>query len=128
MAIRELLHINKLDDLRSWLEEQGYMILPTSRNQYEVLRAKKGKDTIIIYKKANNREHLSVMDKDYALIRKFIGENKRIREAEEHDMSNRADEECFISNGETYPLCKGKGEQCHECCLYENYEEYNSPY
>ena len=46
----------------------------------------------------------------------------------EHDMSNRADKECFISNGETYPLCKGKGEQCHECCLYENYEEYNSPY
>ena len=46
----------------------------------------------------------------------------------EHDMSNRADKECFISNGEPYPLCKGKGEQCHECCLYENYEEYNSPY
>lgn len=46
----------------------------------------------------------------------------------EHDMSNRADKECFISNGETHPLCKGKGEQCHECCLYENYDEYNSPY
>lgn len=38
-------------------------------------------------------------------------------------------EECFVSNGAPYPLCKGgKGDKCHECCLYENYEEYNSPF
>lgn len=35
---------------------------------------------------------------------------KEFERNEEHDMSNRADKECFISNGETYPLCKGKGE------------------
>lgn len=37
--------------------------------------------------------------------------------------------ECFISNEEPYPLCKGNGkEKCHDCCYYENYEEYHSPY
>lgn len=41
-------------------------------------------------------------------------------------MSNEATEKCFISNGEPYPLCKGNGENCHDCCLYENYEEHHS--
>lgn len=35
----------------------------------------------------------------------------------------------YVSNQEAYPLCKGIGEEkCHNCCLYENYEEYHSPY
>lgn len=38
-------------------------------------------------------------------------------------------EDCFISNEEPYPLCKGNGtEKCHDCCLYEDYEQYHSPY
>jgi hypothetical protein len=41
MANRALLHMNKLKDFESWLEKQGYMILPTSKNPYEILRAKK---------------------------------------------------------------------------------------
>ena len=77
MASRELLHISKLNDFEKWLEEQGYMILPTSKNQYEVLRAKKDKDTVIIYCKASSKEHLSIMDKDYSLIRRFINESKK---------------------------------------------------
>lgn len=52
MANRALLHMNKLKDFESWLEKQGYMILPTSKNPYEILRAKKDKDTVIIYQKA----------------------------------------------------------------------------
>lgn len=37
--------------------------------------------------------------------------------------------ECFISNGEVYPLCKGKGEEkCHDCCQYEDYELYHNPH
>lgn len=76
MAIRALLHMNKLKDFESWLEKQGYMILPTSKNPYEILRAKKDKDTVLIYKKGGSEEHLSIMDKDYPLIRKFIRESK----------------------------------------------------
>ena len=41
MAIRALLHMNKLKDFERWLEKRGYIILPTSKNPYEILRAKK---------------------------------------------------------------------------------------
>jgi hypothetical protein len=79
MATRALLHISKKDELEKWLEEQGYMILAL-RSPWEVIRCVKddenGKDTVIIYQKANAKEHLSVMDKDYKLIRRFIAEYK----------------------------------------------------
>ena len=83
MAISNLLHKSKLKEFEKWLETQGYMILPTSKNIYEVLRAKKDKDTVIIYSKADNKEHLSIADKDYYLIKKFIentDNNKSIEE------------------------------------------------
>lgn len=44
-------------------------------------------------------------------------------------ISSNTEEDCFISNEDPYPLCSGCGqEKCHDCCLYEDYEEYNSPY
>lgn len=76
MANRHTLHINKLNNLKNWLEKQGYILLPTSKNPYEVLKAKKDNDTVIIYCKADSKEHLSVMDKDYSLIRRFVNESK----------------------------------------------------
>ena len=95
MASRELLHISKLNDFGKWIEEQGYMILPTSKNPYEILRAKKDKDTVIIYQKGDSKEHLSIMDKDYPLIHKFITESKpktnadRIRNMSDEEMAKR---------------------------------------
>lgn len=91
MAIRALLHMNKLKDFESWLEKQGYMILPTSKNPYEILRAKKDKDTVIIYQKGDSKEHLSIMDKDYPLIHKFITESKSKTNADR--IRNMSDEE-----------------------------------
>lgn len=91
MANRALLHINKLKDFEKWLEKQGYMILPTSKNSYEVLRAKKDKDTVIIYQKGDSKEHLSIMDKDYPLIHKFITESKPKTNADK--IRNMTDEE-----------------------------------
>lgn len=91
MAIRALLHMNKLKDFESWLEKQGYMILPTSKNPYEILRAKKDKDTVIIYQKGDSKEHLSIMDKDYALMHKFIMESKPKTNADR--IRNMSDEE-----------------------------------
>lgn len=91
MASRALLHMNKLKDFENWLEKQGYMILPTSKNPYEILRAKKGKDTVIIYQKGNSKEHLSIMDKDIPLIHKFITESKSKTNADR--IRNMSDEE-----------------------------------
>lgn len=91
MANRALLHINKLKDFEKWLEKQGYMILPTSKSPYEILRAKKDKDTVLIYKKGGSEEHLSIMDKDYPLIRKFIRESKSETNADR--IRNMSDEE-----------------------------------
>lgn len=80
MATRAMLHKDKLGQLEDWLEEQGYMILATSKNPYEVLRAKKDDDLVIIYIKASAKEHLSVMEKDYSLIRKFMKETRCLNE------------------------------------------------
>ena len=72
MATRNILRISKLKDFELFLANKGYAIVETSNNPYEVLRAKKDKDTVIIYRKANAKEHLSVMEKDVALVNEFI--------------------------------------------------------
>lgn len=72
MANRNTLHISRLNDFKHFLESKGYTALPLSRNPYEVLRMKKDKNTVILYQKDNAKEHLSVMDKNYKLVRKFI--------------------------------------------------------
>lgn len=41
MAVLSLLHKSQLDAFATWLEQQGYMIISTSKNPYEVLRARK---------------------------------------------------------------------------------------
>lgn len=121
MANRALLHINKLKDFEKWLEKQGYMILPTSKNPYEVLRAKKDKDTVIIYQKGDSKEHLSIMDKDYPLIHKFITESKpktnadRIRSMTDEELAE------FIMCPAEYDSgfnkeCKCNGEMNRNCC------------
>lgn len=122
MAIRELLHASKLNDFGKWIEEQGYMILPTSKNPYEVLRAKKDKDTVIIYQKKDSKEHLSVMDKDYSLIRRFINEGKKQTNADR--IRSMTDEELAI-----HMMCpnemglaeieydKSDSCNCYECLL-----------
>lgn len=113
MAIRSLLHMNKLKDFESWLEKQGYMILPASKNPYEILRAKKDKDTVIIYQKGDSKEHLSIMDKDYALIHKFIMESKSKTNADR--IRNMSDEEL--------------ADWIHNMCEFEKDEEpYRSIY
>lgn len=79
MAERCLLHQNKLDLLKWWLSSRGYEIQAT-KGIYEVLRANKGKDTVIIFKKNGAKEHLSVQQKDHKLIRQFIQETRTPKE------------------------------------------------
>lgn len=71
MAERCLLHQNKLELFKWWLTTKGYELLST-KGIYEVLRAKNGKNTVIIFKKDRAKEHLSVQQKDYKLVRQFI--------------------------------------------------------
>lgn len=77
MATRNILHINKLTEFEQFLEDKGYMILATSKNPFEVLRAKKDSDTVIVYQKKDAKEHLSTMDKDYRLVREFIKSQRK---------------------------------------------------
>lgn len=72
MATRNILHVSKLQEFEDFLESKGYMIIATSKNPYEVLRAQKDGDTVIAYQKKDAKEHLSTMDKDYHLVREFI--------------------------------------------------------
>ena len=75
MAERCLLHRNKLEPLKIWLTSSGYELHPL-KGMYEVLRATKGKETVIIYRKSLAKEHLTVQQKDQGLIRRFIRETK----------------------------------------------------
>lgn len=72
MAVRNLLSVNKLEAFEAFLRAEGYMVLPVSKNPYEVLRAKRGKDTVILYRRSDAREHLSVQDKDFDLVQRFL--------------------------------------------------------
>ena len=112
--------MNKLKDFESWLEKQGYMILPTSKNPYEILRAKKSKDTVIIYRKGDSKEHLSIMDKDYDLIHEFMMESKLKTNADR--IRNMSDEELtdFLSN--ITSQCESNT-SCNQHC-FGCYEEY----
>ena len=116
MANRALLHINKLKDLEKWLEKQGYMILSTSKNPYEILRAKKDKDTVIIYQKGDSKEHLSIMDKDYPLIHKFIAESKPKTNADR--IRNMSDEELVELITELNKECLAGIGKC-DCSTYK---------
>lgn len=80
MAIRNLLHMDKLEAFEEFLRDEGYMILPLSKNPYEALRAKKGRDTVIIYRRSDAKEHLSIMDKDYWLVERFLEAGKGEKE------------------------------------------------
>lgn len=87
MAERCLLHQNKLEMLKWWLDSIGYEIQPT-KGIYEVLRAKKDKDTVVIYKKNNAKEHLTVQEKDHKLIRQFIKQGTEIKRRKEVSEKN----------------------------------------
>ena len=94
MATRNILHISKLQEFEDFLETKGYMIVATSKNPYEVLRAQKDGDTVIVYKKKDAKEHLSTMNKDYHLVREFIKSQRkqsnadRVRGMSDEELAN----------------------------------------
>lgn len=77
MAERCLLHRNKLDLFRWYLESLSYEIQPT-KSESEVLRAKNDKDLIVVFTR-QNAEHLTIQDKDYEFVRKFLKQQNEIK-------------------------------------------------
>ncbi len=70
MAVRNYLHKTKLIELASKMEADGWMNLPTC-GEYEVLRMKKEGRLVLVFD--NHRaEHLSIMDNDFPLIKKYM--------------------------------------------------------
>ena len=87
MAERCLLHKNKLEHFKWWLSSRGYEIQPV-KGLYEVLRAKKDRDTVIVYHRNEAKEHLTVQQKDYHLVRQFIQETRDLRAANDGQTVN----------------------------------------
>lgn len=110
MATRNILHISKLQEFEDFLEHKGYMIIATSKNPYEVLRAQKDDDTVIVYQKKDAKEHLSTIDKDYHLVRGFIKSQRK--QSNTQWVRNMTDEELakFIESVQ----CYGHG-WCEKC-------------
>ena len=126
MADRHTLHISKLDDFKKWLVKDGWEI-EEPKGIYEVLRARKQgrKHPLIVYKKADAKEHLSIMDRDYPVVGAFLrdaGKPKtnadRIRAMTDEELAkliSGLSEHCLAgigacdcSNIETHP--------CYEVC------------
>ena len=76
MANRCLLHKSKLEDFSNWLVSEGW-VLESPKGDYEVLRAKRGKDLLLLYK-GKSSEHYSILDKDSKVVRKYIKQSKKL--------------------------------------------------
>ena len=115
MATRNILHISKLQEFEDFLETKGYMIVATSKNPYEVLRAQKDGDTVIVYQKKDAKEHLSTMDKDYHLVREFIKGQRKQSNADR--IRNMTDEELarFFSEFSACKVCKQFDKRLDRC-------------
>ena len=115
MATRNILHISKLQEFEDFLETKGYMIVATSKNPYEVLRAQKDGDTVIVYQKKDAKEHLSTMDKDYHLVREFIKSQRNQSNADQ--IRNMTDEELarFLSEFSACNICEQFDKRLDRC-------------
>ena len=73
MAIRYILHHNHLDKFINYLIGKGWVI-EKSKGEYEVLRARheKRKRPLILYTKLEAKEHYSVDNRDWNIVRDFI--------------------------------------------------------
>lgn len=78
MANRHTLHISKLEDFKKWLVKDGWKI-EEPKGVYEVLRARKQgrQNPLIVYTKADAKEHLSIMDRDSGIVGAFLMDCKK---------------------------------------------------
>ena len=91
------------------------MIVATSKNPYEVLRAQKDGDTVIVYQKKDAKEHLSTMDKDYRIVREFIKGQRKLSNADR--IRGMTDEELakFLSEFSACNICEQFDKRLDRC-------------
>lgn len=80
MANRYTLHKNSLEDFQKWLVADGWEI-EKSKGIFEVLRARKAgrPQPLIVYTKADAKEHLTVMSRDIGVVRAFLRAKKKLQ-------------------------------------------------
>ena len=121
MATRNILHISKLQEFEDFLETKGYMIVATSKNPYEVTRAQKDGDTVVVYQKKDAKEHLSTTDKDYHLVREFIkGQRKQSNADRIRGMTGEELAE-FLSKFSACNVCKYFDSRIDRCGADNNF-------
>ena len=80
MANRHTLHISKLEDFKEWLVKDGWEIEET-KGIWEVLRARKSgrQNPLMVYRKEDAKEHLSIMDRDSDVVGAFLRDCKKTK-------------------------------------------------
>ena len=80
MANRHTLHISKLEDFKEWLVKDGWEI-EEPKGIWEVLRARKSgrQNPLMVYRKEDAKEHLSIMDRDSDVVGVFLRDCKKTK-------------------------------------------------
>lgn len=127
MANRYTLRKNSLEDFQRWLVADGWEI-EKPKGIYEVLRARKAgrQQPLIVYTKADAKEHLTVMDRDFENVRAFLRDKKktqtnadRIRSMMDEELADMLDEVSvhgILALGSDFPcdVCRERTE-CKNC-------------
>jgi len=94
MANRSLLHRSKIEDFKSWLQEDGWQI-EQPKGIYEVVRATKGtRKPLIVYTRDNKgNEHITVQDRDVPVVRAYIMDRRREARAKANGIQKVTQEE-----------------------------------
>lgn len=113
MANRSTLHISKLEAFKEWLIKDGWEI-EEPKGFYEVLRArKKGRENpLIVYKKLEAKEHLSLLDRDTGVVYAFL-KNAKKQQTNADRIRSMSDEEL----AEIIACPMAMGEDCEEFAL-----------
>ena len=80
MANRHTLHISKLEDFKEWLVKDGWEI-EEPKGIWEVLKARKSgrQNPLIVYRKADAEEHLSIKERDSGVVGAFLRDCKKTK-------------------------------------------------
>jgi hypothetical protein len=71
MRDRGLLHFSQLEALTEWAKRRGWKEEP-SKDAYEVLRLRLGKQCAIFHRKSATKEHLTVWGDSERLAREYV--------------------------------------------------------
>ena len=113
MANRYMLHISKLEDFKDWLVKDGWEI-EQPKGTYEVLRARKSgrKNPLIVYTKADAKEHLSLMDRDSGVVGAFLRDCKNTKTNSDICCESMEHDGC---KGCKYEHCSPESKECQGC-------------